>query len=74
MRHVPFPSLHRKAYHVLCCPDTRQIKGILDAKTSKKILDLARDQKVEIEEDEWVDDEEEPLNGFVNNLTTRVRH
>lgn len=40
----------------------------MDAKISKKILELAQDQKAEIEEDEWVDDDEdadEPLNGYV---------
>lgn len=53
------------------------MKDVLDAKTSKKILELARDQKAEIEENEWVDEEdgeEEPLNGFVNIFTPHVAH
>jgi hypothetical protein len=40
---------------------------VLDAKTSKKILQLAKDQQEEIGEDEWEDEEDEvsnePLNG-----------
>jgi hypothetical protein len=49
----------------------------LDAKLSKKIIELARDQKAEIDEDEWVDEEdseEGPSNGFVNSLTIHVPH
>jgi len=43
---------------------------VLDTKTSKKILELAKDQQNEIEEEDWEEEEEEgeeaepePLNG-----------
>ena len=43
---------------------------MLDTKTSKKILELAKDQQNEIEEEDWEEEEEEgeeaepePLNG-----------
>lgn len=35
------------------------MQEVLDTKTSKKILELARDQQNEIEEDDWEDEEEE---------------
>ena len=44
---------------------------MLDAKTSKKILELAKDQKAEIDEDDWDDEEsetDEPINGYVQRM------
>lgn len=56
-------SMHLSPEVLISCV----FQGVLDARTSKKILDLAKDQKAEIEEDDWEDEEseveDEPING-----------
>jgi hypothetical protein len=52
------------------------LQAVLDAKISKNILALARDQQDEIEQDEWVDEEDEdstPLQALDGSLLS-VHH